>query len=216
MFHGFGVRGAVEPRRLARPRQVHGNAVAHAGAGGRLEPMEADAVVSTQPALAVGVVTADCVPILVSSLDGSAVAAIHAGWRGLAAGVVPTAITALRGRLASGVRLVGAIGPHIGSCCYEVDEPVLDPLRSRFGTQLETQMWPTRPGHARLDLAGLVRFALYEAGLDHTEQGDLGAVCTQCDSDRFHSYRRDGRNAGRLVNFVAARGESNSSPDLEL
>ncbi len=209
--HGFGVRGVRGPDGLVKPRQVHGAAVAEVCANGRLEPEEADAVVTTRAGLSVAVVTADCVPILACSDDASAVAAIHAGWRGLAQGVVTAGIAALRRCAKPGVRLVAALGPHIGACCYEVDAPVIDSLRVRFGEQLERALEPTRPGYGRLDLGGLVRSALRESGIDDDSQGGLEDTCTGCDAERFHSYRRDGPSAGRLVHFVAA-GVPSASP----
>jgi YfiH family protein len=204
--HGFGLRGTSEPPGLARPRQVHGAAVARAADCLRCARRpEADAVVATTPGVAVGVLTADCVPVLLASGAGNAVAAIHAGWRGLAAGVVAAGVEALVS--AAGVeaqRLVAAIGPHIGPCCYEVDEVVLDALAGRHAQAVERAVRPARPGHAMLDLGALVGAALVRAGLPETALGRTAAACTCCDPRRFHSYRRDGASAGRLVHFVAA------------
>jgi hypothetical protein len=154
----------------------------------------------------VGVVTADCVPFLVATDTGSAVAAIHAGWRGLAAGVVAAGIEALRAEAAGAPRLVAAIGPHIGACCYEVDEPVLEALAPAFGPQLAAALRPGRPAHAWLDLGQLARSALLRAGLAPDALGALPRACTRCHPERFHSYRRDGVSAGRLYHFIAARG----------
>lgn len=201
--HGFGVRGAPEPAPLVRPKQVHGVAVARVVSGGAA-PAEADAIVCTTPGVAIGVVTADCVPVLAASRDGRAVAAIHAGWRGLAAGVVGAGIAAL-GEAAPGAPLVAAIGPCIGACCYEVDEPVLDALAARFGDALASALAATRPGHHHLDLVALVRADLVRAGLATAAVGTLAGACTRCDPVRFHSYRRDGAGAGRLLHHVAAR-----------
>jgi len=201
--HGFGVRGATAPARLVRPRQVHGMAVAQVRAG-VAAPSEADAIVCTTPGLAIAVVTADCVPILVATRDGGAVAAIHAGWRGLAAGVVQAGIAALR-VAAPGAALVAATGPCIGACCYEIDAPVVEALAARFGDALAPALAATRPGHHRVDLAALVHAALRRAGLEASAIGALAGACTHCDPARFHSYRRDGAGAGRLVHHVAAR-----------
>jgi len=200
--HGFGLRGAAPPRGLVRPRQVHGCAVARVGEGGRAEPHEADAIVSTDPARAVAVLTADCLPILLCSRSGEAVAAVHAGWRGLAAGVVRAGVEALRAA-AGGAPLQAAIGPHIGRCCYEVDEPVLARLRPRFAADLAAALLPTRPGHGRLDLGALARAELARAGIPPDAVGSAAIECTHCDPERFHSYRRDGAGAGRLVSFIA-------------
>lgn len=201
--HGFGTRGDVPPVGLRRPRQVHGAAVAHAGA--RAEPVasEADAVVSREPGLPVGVVTADCVPVLVATRDGRGVAAIHAGWRGLAAGVIRAGVDALRREIPD-VPLVAAIGPHAGPCCYEVDMPVLDALRHRFPDVDRFALRPSRPDHGWLDLGLLAERELAAAGLARESVGRLARDCTICDPLRFESHRRDGPRAGRLVHWIAA------------
>lgn len=201
--HGFGVRGAVAPAPLVRPKQVHGCAVAQVVAGGAW-PAEADAIVCTVPGVSIAVATADCVPLLVATQDGRAVAAIHAGWRGLAAGIVAEGIAGLRAA-APGAPLVAVIGPSIGACCYEVDAPVVSRLAARFGDAIWPALSPTRPGHHRLDLSSLVRMDLARAGLASGAIGALTGTCTHCDPVRFHSYRRDGAEAGRLLHYVAAR-----------
>jgi len=204
--HGFGVRGLAPPSGLRRPRQVHGAGVAQAaGCLGEAAP-RADAVVSVLPGVPVGVVTADCVPILVATEAGSAVAAIHAGWRGLACGVIPAAIEALRAESDGGAHLVAAIGPHIGACCYEVDDPVLEALEATFGGDLAAALRPARPGHAWLDLGRLAHTALRRAGLAPSALGLVPRACTRCDPVRFHSHRREGTAAGRLHHYIAARG----------
>ncbi len=199
--HGFGVRGALEPAGLVRPRQVHGRVVARLEEAG-IDRDEADAVVSRRPGRPVGVVTADCVPILAAGRDGAAVAAIHAGWRGLAAGVVRAGIEALRE--AGGGDPVAVLGPYIHGDAYEVDAPVLEALRARFGEAVARAAQPTRPGHARLDLGALVRLELTRAGLEPDAIGEVPGACTFSDARRFHSFRRDGEHAGRLVHHVAA------------
>jgi YfiH family protein len=208
--HGFGTRTSPWPAAVRRPVQVHGCAVARVDAPGPDgdDPGalgEADAVVAVGPAIAVGVVTADCVPVLVAERSGGRVAAIHAGWRGLAAGVVPAAIAALARDGAPADRLVAAVGPHIGPCCYEVDTPVLDGLRSRFGSRLDACVSGSRPGHARADLGALAREALLAAGIGAGSVTALPRVCTRCDAVRFHSHRRDGADAGRMLHWIATR-----------
>jgi YfiH family protein len=195
--HGFGMRASPAREGVRRPVQVHGAVVLSADAGGALG--EADASVATLPGVEIGVVTADCVPVLVAA-GGRAVAAVHAGWRGLACGVIPRALETLAAA-APGAPLVAAIGPAIGACCYEVDAPVIDAMRERFGAAAEGALRPARPGHALLDLAALARAALLAAGVP---AGAIGAVaaCTRCDAERFHSFRRDGARAGRLLSWI--------------
>lgn len=203
--HGFGLRGLVEIAGLLCPRQVHGVAVATAQqCAGQNPPPEADAVVSEEIGVRIAVVTADCLPILIAGDRGRVVAAVHAGWRGLAGGVIGACLTELRERLGKSERVVAAIGPHIGKCCYEVDEPVLGAFEERFSEDLPSAMCQTRPGHARLDLGLLARKALRAEGVEGDRIGFLEGVCTACDAERFYSYRRDGPETGRLVHFIAA------------
>jgi YfiH family protein len=203
------VRSSSEPADLVRPKQVHGCIVASVRDGAS-RPVEADAIVACEPVHAVGVVTADCVPILVMADGGKFAAAIHAGWRGLAAGVVEAGIDALRASDARSLR--AAIGPHIGPCCYEVDDAVLDPLSERLGEGLEGAVTPVRAGHAMLDLAAAVRAALCAAGLAREDIGAAVAACTHCDPVRFHSFRRDGPRAGRLVHWVRSGLDTSEAP----
>ena len=203
--HAFGERGMEPPPGLRRPRQVHGaRVVSAADCAGDPAP-EADAVVSGLAGVPVGVVTADCVPILVASAGGERVAAIHAGWRGLANGVIGAGIAALRAE-AGDAELVAVVGPHIGACCYEIDAPVLAALAPVFGDAFLAALRPSRPGHARLDLGRLAHTALLRAGLAQSALGALAGACTHCEPLRFHSYRRDGARAGRLHHYIAANG----------
>jgi YfiH family protein len=203
--HGFGLRGFAELTDLCWPRQVHGVAVATAEQCAAQDPRpEADVVVSEEIGVRVAVLTADCLPILLAGDRGRAVAAVHAGWRGLAGGVIGAALVALRERLGQSERVTAVIGPHIGRCCYEVDEPVLGALELRFSEVLPRALRQTRPGHAQLDLALLAREALRAEGVESERIGFLEGACTACDAERFYSYRRDGPETGRLVHFISA------------
>ena len=203
--HGFGTRTASPPAGLFRPHQVHGAQVVQvAERDATSTPPDADAVVARAGERAIGVATADCVPVLAAALDGSAVAAIHAGWRGLAAGVIEAGIDALR-RNAGDRPLHAVIGPHVAVCCYEIDAPVLDALRHRFAAGLDAATRDARPGHWWLDLGRLARDALARAGVSAAGIGGFERTCTVCDAERFHSYRRDGPRAGRLIHWIEAR-----------
>jgi YfiH family protein len=202
--HGFGLRGTAAPAGTMRPQQVHGTAVVRAEKPGA-DLGAADAVWCDTPGLTVAVVTADCVPILVASRDGRVVAAVHAGWRGLADGVIGAALAALAESGAPGAELAAVVGPHIGPCCYEVDEPVLARLRARFGASaLERASSAARAGHARIDLGALARTDL-ERAIGAASIGSFAGACTRCDAVRFDSYRRDGARAGRMVHWITAR-----------
>ena len=192
----------MAPGRVLCAEQVHAAEVARVGSGGELDRGRADAVMSDRGGARVGVVTADCVPILASLTSGRGVVAIHAGWRGLAAGVIGAAIGKLSALGRPGEEIVGVVGPHIGACCYEVDGPVLDALARRFGPRVESFAESSRPGHSHLDLGGLAEAELREAGLAATGIARVEAACTFCNPERFDSYRRQGDRAGRLLHYI--------------
>lgn len=203
--HGFGLRGWPGPAGLALPRQVHGTAVAWPDQRGRLAPEEADAVLSNAGGPPVGVVTADCLPILLASSDGRCVGAIHAGWRGLAKGVIGAALAVWQQRWGSLKGVAAVIGPHAGVCCYEVDAPVFDAFEGLEA--LDGEAWgaafrPARPGRWMCDLAVPARFELRRAGIADALVGATEGTCTICGGDRFESFRRDGAAAGRMVHAV--------------
>jgi YfiH family protein len=199
--HGFGLRTSPARPDVRRAKQVHGDVVVSADGGTDLG--EADACIAMRPGLSVGIVTADCVPILIAAGD-RAVAAVHAGWCGLACGVIARALEEIQ-RVAPGAPLVAAIGPAIGPCCYEVDAPVIDAMRERFGAAAEPALVAGREGHAQLDLVRLAREALRIGGVPEPSIGAV-AACTHCDPERFHSFRRDGARAGRLLSWVQVSG----------
>jgi polyphenol oxidase len=175
--------------RFAYGRQVHGKRVIRAAAEpDRNEaPIEADGHATDRFGLAPMVLSADCLPIAVAG--GGAVAMLHAGWRGLAAGIVAEGVRAVRelGSDGAGTPLAAAIGPGAGPCCYEVSDDVHEAFAA-YGPSV-------RRGR-NLDLKAVARIALNEAGVDDVH--DVG-LCTICSTD-FFSHRRDhgvtGRQAG--------------------
>lgn len=200
VVHGFGERGAQAPDLIVFPRQVHGVEVVRGEALHGADATAADAIVSTTPGLGVGIVTADCLPILVACADGSRVAAIHAGWRGLAAGVIEAGIGSLA---MSPGQLVAAVGPAARGCCYEVDDPVAQGLAVRYSDLLDDALVPGRPGRYQLDLPGLAARVLRRIGLAGDRIGVACSLCTICTpGPRFESFRRDGGRAGRLRHFI--------------
>ncbi|UCF68205.1 MAG: polyphenol oxidase family protein [Acidobacteriota bacterium] len=174
-----------------RPQQVHGTRIVEARPQRPSEP--ADGAWSSRPGLGVAVVSADCVPLLLASKDRRLVAAVHAGWRGLAAGVIEAAVAAMAVR--DGGRVAAALGPAAGGCCYEVDEPVVAALAPR-----DERLRRTRPGRWLLDLRGVAADRLAGAGLAASNIEIVGP-CTICSPD-WPSYRRQGERAGRLLAWI--------------
>jgi len=182
---------------LVEAQQVHGGAVAVVGAGakGTVVPV-ADALVTSSPGIWLAVYTADCVPVLILDRGGPAVAAVHAGWRGLAAGIVPETFRRMReafGTLPN--RCAVALGPAIGGCCYEVDAPVAWAMKGEACWAAAARV--TGPGRWRFDLRKAIRHQLTRLGV-RSEDLESAPDCTRCRSDLFFSYRRD-RVTGRMA-----------------
>jgi YfiH family protein len=174
---------------MASLRQIHSAGVFVADRAGCTG--EGDGLVTGTPGVAVSIRTADCFPILLVDPRRKAVAAIHAGWRGTAARIVPTAIDLMTAEFETNPHdLYAAIGPGIGECCYQVGEEVA----GRFGLQ--------KAGH--VDLALINRGQLVGAGVPEAHIENLD-YCTACDAARFYSYRRDKEAAGRMVSFIRIR-----------
>jgi len=190
-------------------RQVHGTRVVRVGSGDARTGAavhEADAVVTSEAGVACVVQAADCLPVLLAAPDGRAVAAAHAGWRGLSAGVVEAAIDALceSGGCAPG-DVVAWLGACIGPDAFEVGEDVLIALGAAPGHEGDRSGRFRAKGGAKwhADLAGLARDRLAAAGVTRISGG---AWCTVTDASRFFSYRRDGVT-GRMAAavWIAAR-----------
>lgn len=171
----------AQPEALAMNYQHHSADVLRARAGSRGE--RADGLWTEERGLPVLALAADCLPIALARANGAkpAVAVLHAGWRGLVAGIAAEGVKTLGGGLVAAM-----IGPGIGPCCYEVGEEVAAPFRRAFGMGLY------RDG--KLDLWGAAERALRAAGVARVDRVDL---CTACNPDRFFSHRRDDGLTGR-------------------
>ncbi len=173
--------------RLALNRQVHSATVHRAAAGRRGEP--GDGLWTDERDLPVLAFAADCLPLALVRANGGApaVAVLHAGWRGLLAGIVRAGAAAL-----GGGELAACVGPAIGPCCYEVGPEVAEPFAAAFGADV------VRDG--KLDLWAAAERALRAAGVGRVERLDL---CTACNPELFFSHRRTGEPRG--VQGVIAR-----------
>jgi polyphenol oxidase len=171
----------ADVEKLALNYQVHSDRVLRAAPAMRGE--RADGLWTDEPGLPVLAMAADCLPIALvrADADDPAVAVLHAGWRGLLAGIVAAGARAL-----GGGTLSAAVGPAIGPCCYEVGEEVAAPFRERFGDDVV---------HGRtLDLWTSAERALHEAGVERVVRFDR---CTACEPETFFSHRRDAGRTGR-------------------
>lgn len=184
---------------LVHVEQVHGAAVVDACqvGGGR----QADGLISSDRQRAVAIRTADCVPVLVSDEGGRTVAAVHAGWRGIVAGVIASAIETVRG--SSGhAALAAAIGPCIGAQAYEVGPEVLEVFAEAFSPHAPVVRGSDGKGY--VDLRQAVRRQLVESGVEE-DAIDLSDRCTHRDGGEFFSHRRDGPVTGRMMAVIAPR-----------
>jgi polyphenol oxidase len=175
-------------------RQVHGRRVADAGrveegrgaADYRSALPRTDAMVTTEPGVSVAVLTADCVPVVLVEPTSPGLSVVHAGWRGVLAGVVEAAALRLRDRTRAPTSgMLAFVGPHIGICCMEVGEDVADLFAERFDTRCVTRSGAGT--HVDLDLA--VDDQLASLGI-RSENVFHADICTCCSEDYF-SFRRD-------------------------
>jgi len=166
----------------------------------------ADALVTDRPGLLLGIVTADCAPVLFADAEAGVVGAAHAGWKGALAGITDATIAAMEALGARRERIAAAIGPCIARASYEVDDAFLrrfaaaDPANDRFFAAA------TRAGHHRFDLEAYVAHRLAAAGLQRVEALGLD---TYADPERFYSYRRATHEGaptyGRQISLIASR-----------
>ena len=163
-------------------KQVQG--VVAVNAARATDGVEADASFTTERRVVCAVMAADCMPVLLCDDRGEAVAAAHAGWRGLSAGVIETTVAAMG--VPAG-RLLAWLGPAIGPAAYEIGAEVREAFLAR-DAQSEIAFVPTRPGHWRVDLYAIVRQRLARLGVTRVSGGGF---CTASDAARFYSYRRD-------------------------
>ncbi len=191
--------------------QIHSPCVMRATPSTAADVMTADGAYTTDPGLALAVLTADCVPMLISDENGREVAALHAGWRGLLGGIVQAGVSQFSARPEC---LRVFIGPAIGPDCYEVGESMVADFVRAFGKGALDCYRPGRAGHGYLHLAGLARLACALSGVRHVAGGDF---CTASHASaaiqawqplageqaapKWYSYRRDGVT-GRQVSAI--------------
>lgn len=188
--------------RLFTVNQVHGDRVLKVNGRPKAPAApegDADALFTETADAWVGVKTADCVPILIVDPDEKRVAAVHSGWRGTDARISARAVEALVREGGDASRLLAAVGPAIGPCCYAVSEALAQRFSSHFGAHV---VRASDRGGQTLDLPRAVAQTLMDAGLS-SENVDVLHRCTSCESETFFSHRRDQGRTGRHVSFVA-------------
>ena len=204
LLHGFGTRNSDIPAlfpNLATLKQIHSSTCLPAGGRAGLIG-EGDALLEDAPGAVVAVRTADCIPILLVDERRRAVAAVHAGWRGTAAGIARRAVEALHERFGTdGGDVHAAIGPGIGECCFEVGPEVAAVFGSVVTAAGRGDMCNDK---VHIDLPAENRRQLLEAGVTG-ERIYASNLCTKCLSGDFHSFRRDHEAAGRLFSFAGIR-----------
>ena len=207
LLRAVGVQGP-----LYVARQVHGAEVVRVRAGDApagIARMEADALITGDPGVTLGVFVADCIPAVVVDPRTGAVAAAHAGWRGTVAGVLPAVVRALAAEF--GARpgdLRVTLGPAIGACCFEVGPEVVREFETALSGAADAEgvVMPSPrgvPGKWHVDLKAANRLLLARAGVA-PDAIDAMPDCTCHDAARFFSYRRD-RETGQLMGIVARR-----------
>ena len=193
------VASGADPARALSLRQVHGTAVLEAepmAPGAYLDAAvtwpEGDGLVTAEPGLPLVAHGADCLTAALVAPGGARLAVVHAGWRGLVAGVLEAAAERV------GPRFSAVIGPGAAACCYEVSDDVAGPLRARFGDDVVAA--------GRADLEACAVRALERSGAASVVSARM---CTICDPEWFHSHRRDGRGSGRqgVIAFIGEEPE---------
>lgn len=210
--HGFSTREepaleiVLPGAPLVLAKQVHGIETITVTEPWTGLPPEADALVTARPGLLIGVVTADCAPVLLADSEAGVVGAVHAGWRGAFAGVIESALVAMKALGARPDRTVAAIGPTIAQASYEVDAEFHDRLVNQDAATIDL-LEPGNPGHYRFDLPAYVARRLRAAGV--AAIADLGED-TYAQPERFFSFRRATHRGeatgGRQTSVIALGG----------
>lgn len=195
----------IEAGRLVTVSQVHGSDIlvidepnedfAH------FHGIESDAIITNQPNVMIGVCVADCAPILLLDPVTKVIAAVHAGWKGTAAGLAAKAVAGMKSLFGCDpADIQAAIGPCIDQCCYEVDIPVKQAF-SQSGISWDECAQPAGSDKWRFSLPAANRELLLKAGLRESSIQDSG-MCVCCQKELFFSYRRDNGDTGRQMGFI--------------
>jgi YfiH family protein len=226
LIHGFGTKGNLgtkiarkdwrkqsifvggEAFPLISPRQVHGDRIlvfdGSAQNADELWDQEGDALICRDPGYALAVFTADCMPLFLFDPVMKVIAVVHAGWRGAAKSLPRKTVEKMTQIFhCRGENIHAAMGPCIGPCCLEVDEPVRAFFREA-GLPWNDLSSPRGGGKWSLDLSGVCTYSLELAGIDRENIQKLDR-CTCCQRSVFFSYRGESKTQGRQMNFIALK-----------
>lgn len=188
-------------------RQVHGNAVCVVDAQvvqHGCADMAADALVSALPDVTLGILVADCLPMILYTLDTPVIAVVHAGRMGTYYRIVQQVLAVMQQRFAvSPAQVYAVLGPAIGGCCYTLDERAVQPFREQCATW-EQFFTPRRPGQWTMSLTAANEAQLRAAGVPESHI-DTAALCTVCHCQHFYSHRAEGLSAGRCMAIASIR-----------
>jgi polyphenol oxidase len=184
-------------------KQVHGNTILTVSSATKKQPGIGDGLMTDAPNLCVGVLTADCVPLLFVEPTRKIAVAVHAGWRGTAVGIAPRAVTLMKEvyRIDPAALHV-AMGPSIGPCCYEVGPEVAEQIAVNWREEL-MGAWRPDGVKGRLDLRALNEAQLLGVGIPQSHIRKIGP-CTSCHVGNFFSYRKEGKS-GHQLSFIGWR-----------
>lgn len=221
-LHGFSRRSAGDMRRkeknsaflatlgisgpLYMVRQVHGNRIVEPALG---EPKqsEADGIIllseSDTKHTAIGVLVADCVPIVLADTDGVCIAAVHAGWKGTLLGIVSQAVLRMKNAGANPEHIIASIGPRIGPCCYNVPQDRAEIIRNAFGE--DPRFCYSMNESWYVDIGYLNMMQLEKSGVTR-DRIDAAPMCTSCQVAELYSYRKDTKESfGEQAGIIAFR-----------
>ena len=196
----------VDRTRLVMTKQVHKDEVRVASPDDILPnlfapfPYEADALVTDDPSLCLAAYYADCIPVLLYDPQKRAIAAVHSGWRGTAAGIAPKAVQKMHDLYGSDpADILAAIGPGIGPCCFETHDDVPDAMRAAWGPAVTAFLRPRENGKYSVDLKGIIAWQLRQTGLYQLETLFL---CTGCHPELYWSHRKLGDRRGNQAVMI--------------
>lgn len=196
---GFG----IDFEKIFTVNQVHGDDI-HVLNGSSAQKVDADAIITDMKNIPIGIMTADCLPVLLFDPVNKAIGVVHAGWKGTVKGISMKAVAAMRENYGSTPKnIIAVTGPYIGPCCYTVGEGVLDEFKKSGIGNIE-KYFKRDGAELKLDIGPANKDQLLTSGIPEKNIGTV-SPCTSCSDGLFFSYRRDGGKTGRQISFIMLR-----------